>query len=138
MQHSIGKHTMVLQNISRMIWFISANPTPLLAYVASHKLLMPVTENAKQIAHKTDNSGSLVNKIDLKSNTAKSDSQSGNKLSQSKNNPGLTQSKGSTSEQKEPTSNPPKLGKDGKLTPQECQCCLNNKFAFSVAPLDIS
>jgi len=41
MQLSVSKHTMVSQNISKMIWFIMVNPTPLLAYVVLHKQLMP-------------------------------------------------------------------------------------------------
>src|SRR5882724_3085347 len=32
MQHSISKHTMVSQNVSKMIWFTMANPTPSSAY----------------------------------------------------------------------------------------------------------
>jgi len=41
------------------------------------------------------------------------------------------QNKGSTSEQKEPTTDLPlKLGKDGKLTPQEHQCHLDNKLCL--------
>jgi len=41
------------------------------------------------------------------------------------------QNKGSTSEQKEPTTDPPlKLGKDSKLAPQECQHCLDNKLCL--------
>src|SRR5882724_229800 len=66
------------------------------------------------------------NKPNLKPN-----SHSGNNSSHSQNNPDSTQSKGSTYAQKEPTSDlPPKLGKEGKLTPQECQCHLGNKLCL--------
>src|SRR5882724_5523930 len=70
------------------------------------------------------------NKCEAKSNPTKSDSQSGIGSLQSKqknHNSSSTQSKGSTSKQKDPTPNlSPKLGKDGKLTPQEHQHHLNN------------
>jgi len=50
---------------------------------------------------------------------------------QSKTNSGSTQNKGSISEQKEPTSDALlKLGKDSKLTPQECQCRMDNKLCL--------
>jgi len=70
-------------------------------------------------------------KPNTKSNP-KPDSHPGNTASQSKHNSGSTQKKGSTSEQKEPTTDLPlKLGKDSKLTPQEHQHCLDNKpFIF--------
>src|SRR5882724_1442810 len=44
----------------------------------------------------------------------------------------LYQGKGSTSEQKKSTTPDlsSKLGKDGKLTPQECQCHLDNKLCL--------
>src|SRR5882724_4283327 len=65
-------------------------------------------------------------KPDLKPN-----SHPGNTSSQSKNNSGSTQNKGSTSEQKEPISDTlPKLSKDGKLAPQEHQCHMDNKLCL--------
>jgi len=83
-----------------------------------------------EIAHETGNPGPSSTKPDSKPNL-KPDSHPGNTLSQSKNNSGLTQNKGSTSEQKEPASDAlPKLGKDGKLTPQERQCCMDNKLCL--------
>src|SRR5882724_1273196 len=65
-------------------------------------------------------------KPDLKPN-----SHPGNTSSQSKNHSGLMQNKGSASEQKEPTTDPPpKLGNYGKHTPQECQRHLDNKLCL--------
>jgi len=46
-QHSIGKHTMVLRNVSKTIWFTMANPTPSLDYMVFHKQLTRTTGNAK-------------------------------------------------------------------------------------------
>ena len=77
---------------------------------------------------------SSVHKSEPKSNSSKSNFKSGNGSSQSKqknNNSSTTSSKGSTSEKKEP---PPdlslKLRKYGKLTLQECQCCLDNDLCL--------
>jgi len=85
-----------------------------------------------EIARETSNSGSSGNKSTQKSDPAKFDSKSSNGSLQSKNNNnnyGSTQSKGSTSKPKEPTTDlSSKLRKDGKLTPQEHQYCLNNKL----------
>jgi len=91
-------------------------------------------EHRAEIPNKTGNSRSSVNKSDPKSDPTKYLSQSGNGSLQSKKNnknSSSTQSKGSTSEQKEPTPNLLlKLRKDGKLMPQEHQCCLDNKLCL--------
>ena len=81
-----------------------------------------------KIAQETGNPGSSSMKPNSKPNP-KPDSCPGNTLSQSKNNSGSIQNKGSTSEQKKSTPNtPPKLSKDGKLTPQDHQHCMDNKL----------
>src|SRR5882724_1826688 len=86
-------------------------------------------EQKAEIACKTGNPGPSGTKPDGKPDP-KPDSRPSN-TSQSKTNPGSTQNKGSTSEQKEPTSNAlPKLGKDGKLTPQEHQRRMDNKLCL--------
>ena len=72
-----------------------------------------------------------------KSDSSKMDTKSkGSSQSQQKNPPGSSQSKGSSSELRkfipDLTS---KLGKDGKLTPQECQHCMDkNLCLFCGAP----
>jgi len=82
-----------------------------------------------EIACETGNPGPSVTKPDSKPDQ-KPDSHPSNML-QSKTNSSLMQNKGSTTEQKEPTSNAlPKLGKDGKLTPQERQHCMDNKLCL--------
>src|SRR5882724_7851868 len=75
------------------------------------------------------------NKTEQKSDSSKSDNKSGKGSSQSKqknNNSGSTQGKGSTSEQKKPTTPDLslKLRKDRKLTPQERQRRLDNKLCL--------
>ena len=54
------------------------------------------------------------------------------RVSETNNNCGSNQGKGSTSEQKKSTTPDLslKLGKDGKPTLQECQCCLDNKLCL--------
>jgi len=94
-------------------------------------------ERKAKIAHETSNPGPSGTKPNGKPNL-KPDSRPRN-TSQSKTNPGSMQNTGSTSEQKEPTSDAlPKLGKDGKLTPQEHQHHMDNKLCFSVALQDTS
>ena len=95
-------------------------------------------EHKAEIAHETGNPGPSSTKPNSKPDL-KPDSHPGNTSSQSKNNSGLMQNIGSTSEQKEPASDAlPKLGKDGKLTPQEHQHHMDNKLCFSVALQDTS
>jgi len=87
-------------------------------------------EHKAGIAQETGNPGSSGMKPHSKPDLIP-DSHPGNTSSQSKNNSGSMQNKGSTFEQKEPTTNPPlKLGKDDKLTPQECQCHMDNKLCL--------
>ena len=133
MQHSIGKCTTVSWNVSRMIWFITANPTPLLACLISHRPPTPVIGNNQdcpwnwqlRILQKQIQTEIQLHQIQAQSRNGSLQSK------QSNNNSGSTQSKGTTSEQKEPTPNlSPKLSKDGKLMPQEHQCCLNNKLCL--------
>ena len=98
-------------------------------------------EHHTELAHKTGNSRSSGNKSKQKSDCTRSDSRSSNGSShmQNNNNSGSTQSNGSTSGLKEPTPNlSSKIGTDGKLIPQEHQCCLNNKLSSSAASLDTS
>src|SRR5882724_4740724 len=80
-------------------------------------------------------SGTSRNKTKQKSDSSKSDNKSGKGSSHSKqnnNNSGSTQGKGSTSKQKKPTTPDLslKLRTDGKLTPQERQCHLDNKLCL--------
>jgi len=92
-------------------------------------------ERKGELSRETRASGSSGNKSKHKSDSNKSDNKSGKGSSnpkQKNHNSGSTQGKGSTSEQKKP--NVPdlssKLGKDGKLTPQECQRRLDNKLCL--------
>jgi len=84
---------------------------------------------------KTQASGSFGNKSEQKSDSFRSDNKSGKGSSnykQNNNNSSSTQGKGSTSKQKKSTTPDLSLkpGKDGKLTPQECQHCLDNKLCL--------
>jgi len=92
-------------------------------------------ERKGELSRETRASGSSGNKSEHKSDSNKSDNKSGKGSSnpkQKNHNSGSTQGKGSTSEQKKP--NVPdlssKLGKDGKLTPQEHQRRLDNKLCL--------
>src|SRR5882672_10298187 len=82
------------------------------------------------ISHETGTSGFSRNKSKHQSESSKSDSKSGKGSlhSKQKNN---SSSKGSTSDQKKPDPDlSSKIGKDGKLTPQEQQHCLNNNLCL--------
>src|SRR5882724_6811420 len=82
-----------------------------------------------EIACETGNPGPSSTKPDSKPDPIPNSCPS-NTL-QSKTNSGSTQNKGSTSEQKEPTSHALlKLSKDSKLTPQERQCHMDNKLCL--------
>src|SRR5882672_1636616 len=90
-------------------------------------------EQCSEVSCETRASGSSGNKSKPKSDSNKSDNKSGKGSSKQKNtNSGSTQSKGSTSEQKKATTPDlsSKLGKDGKLTPQERQRQLDNKLCL--------
>jgi len=90
-------------------------------------------ERRNEVSRETRASGSSGNKSEPKSDSNKSDNKSGKGFSKQKNtNSGSTQGKGSTSEQKKaPTPDlSSKLGKDGKLTPQERQRRLDNKLCL--------
>jgi len=90
-------------------------------------------EQHSEVSCETRASGYSRNKSEPKSDSNKSDNKSGKGSSKQKNtNSGSTQSKGSTSEQKKATTPDlsSKLGKDGKLTPQERQCHLDNKLCL--------
>src|SRR5467141_195270 len=82
-----------------------------------------------ELSHETRTSS---NKSDNKSDSTKSDSKSGKSKSKQKdNNSSSTQSKGSSSNPKKSTPDlSSKLGKDGKLMPQERQCRLDNKLCL--------
>src|SRR5882724_2382111 len=92
-------------------------------------------ERRGEVSCETRASGSSGNKTEQKSDSSKSDNKSSKGSLQSKQNnkhSGSTQGKGSTSEQKKSTTPDLslKLGKDGKVTPQERQCCLDNKLCL--------
>src|SRR5882724_2932529 len=95
-----------------------------------------------EVSRKTRASGTSGNKSKHKTDSNKSDNKFGKGSSHSKlknTNSGSTQNKGSTTERKPTTPNlSSKLGKDGKLTPQERQRRLNNKLCLFVALLDTS
>ena len=113
-----------------MIWFTMANLTHFSLCGLAQAIDTHYWECKAEIAHKTGNPGPSGTKPDSKPNP-KPNSCPGNPSSQSKNNSDLMQNKGSTSEQKEPTTDlPPKLGKDSKLTPQECQHHLDNNLCL--------
>src|SRR5882724_8196298 len=84
--------------------------------------------------HASGTSGTSGNKSKQKSDSSKSDSTSGNSFLQSKQKDGKSGtsiSKDSPSEPKEPASDySSKLGKDGKLTPQERQRRLDNNLCL--------
>jgi len=87
-------------------------------------------ERRAEISRENGTSGSSGNKSEHQSDSSKSDSKSGKGSSHSKqkNNSG---SKGSTSDQKKPDPDlSSKLGKDGKLTPQERQRRLDNNLCL--------
>src|SRR5882672_2623548 len=90
-----------------------------------HKLVQAIDarywERKGELSHETHTSGSSSNNSDNKSDSAKSDNKSGKSKSKQKdNNSGSTQGKGSSSDPKKSTPDlSSKLGKDGKLTPQE-------------------
>ena len=96
--------------------------TPSPASVYSHRPSMPIIwHHHTEITRESGTSGSSRRKFEQKSDSAKSNSKSSNNSSQSKQ-------KNTNS-----SSNPDlvsKLGKDGKLTPQEHQCCLDNKLCL--------
>ena len=85
---------------------------------------LPQTQASRSSGNKSDN------------NSSKGSSNS----KQKNNNAGSTQGKGSISEQKKSTTPDlsSKLGKYGKLTPQEYQCHLDNKLCLFVELLDMS
>ena len=90
-------------------------------------------ERRGEVSRETRTSGSSGNKSEPKSDSNKSDNKSGKGSSKQKNtNSSSTQGKGSTSEQKKATTPDlsSKLGKDGKLTPQERQRRLDNKLCL--------
>ena len=94
-------------------------------------------ERKAEISHENA-SGTSGNKLENKSDNSKTEKGKGSSKSKQKDSnssSGSTSSKGSTSESKK--SNPDlssKLGKDGKLTPQERQRCLDkNLCLFCVA-----
>src|SRR5882724_371311 len=91
-------------------------------------------EQCGEVSHKTRASGSSGNKSKQKSDSNKSDNKSGKGSShpkQKNTSSGSTQNKGSTTKQKPTTPDlSSKLGKDGKLTPQERQHCLDNKLCL--------
>src|SRR6266481_8067788 len=83
-------------------------------------------EHHVEVSHKTTTMTTSRHRSE-KYDSSKMDAKSkGSSHSQQKNPPGSSQSKGSTSKPRkflpDLTS---KLGKDGKLTPQECQCHLD-------------
>ena len=86
-----------------------------------------------EISHENA-SGTSRNKSENKSNNSKTEKGKGSSKSKQKDSNSSsrsTSSKGSTSESKK--SNPDlssKLGKDGKLTPQERQCCLDKNLCL--------
>jgi len=89
----------------------------------------------RRTLHETQASRSSGNKSEHKSDSNKSDNKSSKGSSNSKqknNNSSSTQGKGSTSGQKKSTTPDlsSKLGKDGKLTPQEHQRHLDNKLCL--------
>src|SRR5882724_12455317 len=113
-----------------MIWFTMANLTHFSLCGLAQAIDTHYWECKAEIAHKMGNPGPSSTKPDSNPDL-KPDSHPSNTLSQSKNNSGSMQNKGSTSEQKGPTSDAlPKLSKDGKLTPQECQCHMDNKLCL--------
>ena len=97
-------------------------------------------ERRGEVSHETHASGTSGtsrtsgNKSEQKSDSSKSDSTSGNSFLQSKQKDGKSGtsiSKDSPSELDEPASEySSKLGKDGKLTPQEHQCHLDNNLCL--------
>src|SRR5882724_6252379 len=92
-------------------------------------------ERHGEVSRETCASGTSGNKTEQKSDSSKSDNKSSKGSLHSKqknNNSGSTQGKGSTSEQKKPTTPDlsSKLRKDGKLTPQERQHHLDNKLCL--------
>jgi len=89
-------------------------------------------ERKGELSRETRASGSSGNKSDNKPDSAKSDNKSGKSKSKQKdNNSGSTQGKGSSSDPKKSTPDlSSKLGKDGKLTPQERQRRLDNKLCL--------
>ena len=99
-------------------------------------------ERRSEVSRETRASGSSRNKSKHKTDSNKSDNKfsKGSSHSKPKNtNSGSTQNKGSTTERKPTTPDLSlKLGKDGKLTPQERQRRLNNKLCLFVALLDTS
>src|SRR5882724_5320565 len=87
-------------------------------------------ERKEELSRETRASGSSGNKSEHKSDNKSSKGSSNSK--QKNNNSGSTQGKGSSSEQKKSTTPDlsSKLGKDGKLTPQERQRHLDNKLCL--------
>ena len=86
-------------------------------------------EQCGEVSRETHTSESSKTKSEPKSDQPKSDNKSGKGSSSKQMNSGSTQ--GTTSETKEPASNLSlKLGKDGKLMPQERQCQLDNNLCL--------
>ena len=125
-----------LANESRTTWFIMISPLCFLTSESLFRLSIPVIgswERKAEISHKNTSSTSR-NKSENKSNNSKTEKGKGSSKSKQKDSnssSGLTLSKGSTSESKKLNPNlSSKLGKDGKLTPQERQCRLNKNLCL--------
>jgi len=92
-QHSVGKHTMVSPNILKPDMLHHSKPNTLIGLCGLAQAIdAHYWECKAKISHKTSNPGSSSTKPSNKPNP-KPDSHSGNNSSQSKNNPGLTQTK---------------------------------------------
>src|SRR5882672_63093 len=132
MQHSVDRLTTDWPNIKDDM--VHHNKPNTLAGL--HKLVQAIDaqywERKGELSRETRASGSSGNKSDNKSDSAKLDNKSGKSKSKQKdNNSGSTQGKGSSSDPKKSTPNLSlKLGKDGKLTPQERQRRLDNKLCL--------
>src|SRR5882724_10464561 len=99
-------------------------------------------EQHGEVSHQTRASGSSRNKSKQKSDSNKSDNKFGKGSShpkQKNTSSSSTQNKGSTTEWKPTTPDlSSKLGKDGKITPQERQRRIDNKLCLFVVLLDTS
>src|SRR5882672_877766 len=130
-QHSADRLTTDWPNVSKTTWSTTTSRTPGL-----RRLVQAIDarywERKGELSRETRASGSSGNKSDNKPDSAKSDNKSGKSKSKQKdNNSGSTQGKGSSSDPKKSTPDlSSKLGKDGKLTPQERQRRLDNKLCL--------
>jgi len=135
-QHSADRLTMDSPNVSKMIMVHHNKQNSLSSlWKLIQSIDMQCWEWHREVSHETCTSGTSGNQSKHKFNSSKSDNKSGKGSSQSKqknNNSGSTQSNGSTSEQMKSTTPDlsSKLRKDGKLTPQEQQHCLDNQLCL--------